>query len=166
MKHNYSLLFSLLLFIAFGSVMYGQNSFPSVSVKTFDGQNVDIQDYVLEQDKMTILTFWASWCKPCQKEMDNLAYLLPEWQEEYDVQVVAVTIDEVRNLGKAKSIAISKEWEYTFLSDSNQQSMRQLNFQAIPQTFLIDKEGKIIYSHTGYVDGDEYKLEEKIKAGK
>ena len=166
MKHNYSLLLTFALIISFGFQMYGQKGIPSVKLKTFDGQNVDLQDYVLEQDKMTILTFWASWCKPCKKEMDNISYLLPDWQEEYDIQVVAVTIDEVRNLGKAKSIAISKEWEYTFLSDSNQESMRQLNFQAIPHTFLIDKEGNIIYSHTGYVDGDEYKLEEKIKAGK
>ncbi|MDX1941247.1 MAG: redoxin family protein [Saprospiraceae bacterium] len=62
----------------------------------------------------------------------------------------------------------TKGWPYTILSDANQQLKTALNFQTIPQTFLVDATGNVIYAHSGYVPGDEYELEKKIKeaAGK
>ena len=50
------------------------------------------------------------------------------------------------------------------LSDQNQELQKALDFQTVPQTFIIDKEGNIVYDHAGYTPGDEYELEDKIKA--
>ena len=159
----------LLVLLAFciSTAVYGQEekqkTLPSVEVKTLDGKTIDIQDFA-NNEKITVLSFWATWCSPCKKELDAIADVYPDWQEEYDAELVAITIDTQRALAKVKPMVESKGWEYTILSDANQKLQQALNFQTIPQTFLLDKDGNIIYSHSGYVPGDEYELEDKIKA--
>lgn len=135
---------------------------PSVEVRTLDGQTVDIQQYA-QDGKITVLSFWATWCSPCKKELDAIADLYEYWQEDYDVEIVAITIDTQRALAKVKPMVVAKGWSYTILSDANQQLQNALNFQTIPQTFVVDQNGQIVYSHSGYVPGDEYELEDKLK---
>ena len=135
---------------------------PSVEVRTLDGQTVDIQQYA-QDGKITVLSFWATWCSPCKKELDAIADLYEYWQEDYDVEIVAITIDTQRALAKVKPMVAAKGWSYTILSDANQQLQNALNFQTIPQTFVLDQDGQIVYSHSGYIPGDEYELEDKLK---
>jgi thiol-disulfide isomerase/thioredoxin len=158
-KKNLLLLFML---TTFTGTLLGQQSVPSTIIKDLKGKSVDIASYV-GQDRPTILTFWASWCAPCKKELDNIADLYPDWQEEFEVDLVAVTIDASQDISKARSMVASKAWDYTILSDPNQSLLRALNFQTIPQTFLVNKKGEIVYAHSGYLDGDEYELEEELK---
>jgi len=136
--------------------------FPDTNIKTLDGKSVSTKKY-LENSKITIVSFWASWCTPCKRELDVIHELYEEWGENYDVQLLAITIDDARGLTKVPAIVKSKGWEFTVLSDSKQELMQNLNFQTIPQTFLLDREGNIVYSHNGYNPGDEIKLEEEIK---
>jgi len=138
------------------------NTLPSVNVKTLDGKTVNIQDYV-GKGKVTVISFWATWCSPCKRELDAIAEIYPDWQEDYNVELLAVTIDDARGVAKVPAMVTSKGWEYTVLSDSKQELQRALNFQTVPQTFLLNEKGEIIYSHSGYSPGDEYELEEKIK---
>lgn len=140
-----------------------QKSVPSVELKTLDGKNVNIQK-LLQGNKIVVLSFWATWCKPCQLELDAMADLYEEWQEAYNVEIIAVTIDTQRALPKVLPMVETKGWAYTILSDANQNLKNALNFQTIPQTFLLDASGNIVYEHSGYVPGDEYELEKKIKA--
>lgn len=135
---------------------------PDIQVKTLEGQAVNIQDYV-GKGKPVVLSFWATWCAPCKKELDIIADMYPEWQEE-GVELVAVTIDDARQLAKVPGMVASKGWEYTVLSDSKQELQRALNFQTVPQTFLLDGDGSIVYAHSGYQPGDEIELEDKILA--
>ncbi|HRJ15882.1 MAG TPA: TlpA disulfide reductase family protein [Saprospiraceae bacterium] len=140
-----------------------QKSIPSVEIKTLDGKTVNIQKYT-QSGKITVLSFWATWCKPCQQELDAISEVYPEWQEKYGVQLVAVTIDTQRALAKVGPMVESKGWEYIILSDPNGAMPAALNFQSIPQTFLLDAKGNVIYEHTGYIPGNEFDMEEKIKA--
>ncbi|TXB67991.1 TlpA family protein disulfide reductase [Phaeodactylibacter luteus] len=164
-----SILFSLALALSFAVQLGAQSTktLPSVEVKTLDGQSIDIKTYA-DNGKITILSFWATWCSPCKKELDAIADLYPDWQKDYDVELVAVTIDTQRALAKVKPMVESKGWTYAILSDPNQQLRNALNFQTIPQTFVLDQSGNIVYNHNGYVPGDEYELEDTIKklAGK
>jgi peroxiredoxin len=167
MKLSHLLLLAIAIF-SLSTTAFGQEkaekqrTLPDVNVKTLDGQQISIKDFA-EDGKITVLSFWATWCSPCKKELDAIADIYPDWQEEYDVEVVAVTIDTQRALAKVKPMVEAKGWEYTVLSDANQELRQALNFQTIPQTFLLDKDGNIIYAHSGYVPGDEYELEDKIK---
>jgi peroxiredoxin len=131
--------------------------------KRIGGETVNIQEYATN-GKITVLSFWATWCSPCKRELDAISELYPEWQEKYNVEVVAITIDNARAMSKVRPILEQKGWPFEILSDPNQELQQALNFQAIPQTFVVDLKGEIVYEHTGYQPGDEYELEEAIAA--
>lgn len=155
-----------LLFIAFAalfSTAQAQTALPSVELKTLDGKTVNLKDYITE-GKITIISFWATWCAPCKKELTAIADLYPEWQEKYNAQLLAITIDTQRALAQVGPLVEAEGWEYTILSDANNQLKNALNFQAIPQLYLVDQQGNIVYSHSSYVPGNEFELETKIKA--
>jgi len=139
------------------------NTLPDVEVKTLDGKSVNIQDMV-GNEKITVISFWATWCSPCKRELDAITEVYEDWQEEYNVELIAITIDDARSLAKVPAMVESKGWEYTILSDVKQDLKRALNFQTVPQTFLIDQNGEIVYTHNGYNPGDEFELEDKIIA--
>ena len=155
-------LFTFLLAIVFSTSILAQKSLPSVNVKTLDGQTTNITSVCGEND-FTIISFWATWCSPCKRELDAVADLYPDWQAEYNVNLVAVTIDNARNLGKVGPMVETKGWDYTILSDANEELKRAMNVQSVPHTFLVDKGCNIVWTHTGYSPGDEYDLEDVIK---
>jgi peroxiredoxin len=165
MKTIKNLTLLALLFASFNLV--AQDLVPDQTLKDIDGKSVNVRE-LTQNGKITVMSFWATWCSPCKKELDNLMPLYAEWKEEYNVQILAITIDDARALTKVKPMVESKGWEYTILSDLNQELMRALNFQNVPYTFLVDQNGKVVYTHNGYSEGDEFELEEKIKelAGK
>lgn len=157
------LLLLCLSFVMLSSFSYdGGTPFPSAKLKTLDGKTVNIQDYI-GKGKITVVSFWATWCSPCKRELDAVANIYPDWVDEFDVQVIAVTIDNARALAKVPAMVQSKGWEYVVLSDSKQTLQQALNFQSIPQTFLLDGEGNVVYSHSGFTPGDEYELGEEIE---
>ncbi|MDZ4681166.1 MAG: TlpA disulfide reductase family protein [Saprospiraceae bacterium] len=158
--------FRFFAFFAFAiafSTTQAQTALPSVELKTLDGKTVNLKDYV-STGKITVISFWATWCAPCKKELTAIADLYPEWQEKYNAQLLAVTIDTQRALAQVRPLVETEGWEYIILSDANNQLKNALNFQAIPQTYLVDQQGNIVYSHSSYVPGDEFELEAKIKA--
>lgn len=152
---------SLSLFSAFTTSPV-VSEFPTIKVKTLDGRTVSTSDYI-GNGNLTIVSFWASWCSPCKRELDAFADFYEDWRAE-GVEVVAITIDDSRGMAKVPGIIASKDWEYQILADTKQDLQRALNFQTIPQTFLVDGSGKIIYTHNGYNPGDEYELDDKVQA--
>ncbi len=140
-----------------------KSQMPSIDLKTLDGESKNLNAYA-KNDKFTIVSFWATWCKPCKKELSNLKYLLPDWKKNFDVEVVAVSLDDSRTSRKVESFVKGERWKFDVLLDVNNKTKRELNFAAVPYSMLIDKEGKIVYKHSGYKEGDEYKLKDKIKA--
>ncbi len=153
----------LALGLALGAHASAQRTLPDVSFRTLYGETVHARDLV-KDDKIVVLSFWATWCSPCKKELDAMADLYPEWKEKYNVEVVAVTIDNQRALAKVPAMVTTKGWEYTILHGEENKIRNAFNFQTIPYTLLIAPDGTIVYTHNGYVPGDEYELEEKIAA--
>lgn len=140
----------------------GEKTLPSISLNDMNGQKVDVSSYG-KSGKITVLSFWATWCVPCKKELTNMAEVYDEWKKKYNLQIVAVSIDDSRSATKVKPAVEGQRWEYDVLLDVNQDLKRQLNIQSVPFTLLVDANGKIVYTHSGYVDGDEYILEEEIQ---
>jgi len=85
-----------------------------------------------------------------------------DWQVA-GIEVLAVTIDDIQQLNKVKPMVQQKNWSYTILSDVNRESLKKLGFQSVPQTFVVDNNGNIVYSHSGYTPGDEKNLDKKLK---
>ena len=138
-------------------------SLPSVNVKTLEGQTVDMQDFA-KNGKITVISFWATWCAPCKKELDAIADVYVDWQDDYDMELVAVSIDTRRAAATIPALVATKGWEYEVLIGKQTELMNAFNFQTIPQTVLVDQAGNIVYRHSGYVPGDEFELEDKIIA--
>ena len=154
---------ALTVLLAAGSAA-AQDLMPTVDVKTLDGQTVSSDAIRAAEGGPTVVAFWATWCSPCKKELDAYMDAYEDWQDDFGAEVYAVTIDTRRQLSKVGPMVESKGWEFPVLSDANQDLMRALNFQTVPQVFVLDAEGKIVYSHSGYVPGDEEEVEDKLRA--
>lgn len=140
----------------------GEKTLPSITLLDMNGKKVNVADYG-KSGKITILSFWATWCIPCKKELANMAELQEDWAKKYNTQIVTVSIDDSRNTTKVKPYVDGQRWEYEVLLDVNQDLKRNLNIPSVPFTILVDSEGKIVYTHSGYTEGDEYVLEEQIQ---
>ena len=149
------------LFLAPAAFVQAQDQLPSVILQDMNGQKVDIAN-IAGNGKITVLNFWATWCTPCKKELNNIALLYEDWQKDYNVEIVAISIDDARNQAKVKPYVDGQGWDYTVLIDVNGALKQKLNFQQVPYTVVVDQQGKIVSRHAGYVDGDEYLLEEEL----
>ncbi len=161
----------ILSFLLLGAISaFAQNgqTMPEVVLKDMNGKSKNVSEYS-KSGKIVIINFWATWCTPCKKELNNIHESLYEtWKNEYDVLLVAVSIDDARNVLKVKPYVAGQGWEYEILLDVNRDLLRALNGQNVPYTIVLDKTGKIVWSHNGYIEGDEFKLQDKLKelAGK
>jgi cytochrome c biogenesis protein CcmG/thiol:disulfide interchange protein DsbE len=139
-----------------------KQTLPSIMVKKMDGTQVNIQEFA-KTGKITIISFWATWCGPCIKELNNILDVYEDWQKKYGCELVAVTIDDSRNVPKVKPTVNAYGWPYTILLDENKDLARAMNVNNPPQTILIDQKGNIVYVHNGYTEGNELELEEEMK---
>ena len=138
-------------------------SLPNIDVKTLQGKTINIQD--LENDgKPMVISFWATWCKPCKKELNTIAEVYDDWQEETGVKLIAISIDDTRSMSKVAPYVNSSDWDYEVYLDSNSDLKRAMGVSTVPHTFLINGEGKIVWNHKGYIDGDEEELYEQIES--
>lgn len=156
----------LLTFVAmtFAGCMFAQNAkLPeNVTIKTLDGQSV--QSSVIQNDgKPMIISFWATWCKPCNRELNAIKEVYEEWQEETGVKLIAVSIDDARSASRVKPHVDGNSWEYEVYIDQNQDFKRAMNVVNVPHTFIVDGEGNIVWQHTSYVDGSEEEMIEIVK---
>ena len=149
---------ALALFIS--SISFSQKDVPDMTLKDMDGKNVELKDYI-DNDKIVVISFWATWCSPCKKELTNIYELLPDWEDDYNVKLIGISIDDAQNALKVKPYVNGKGWDFDVLVDVNQDTKRVFNFNNIPFTAII-KDGKIVWTHAGYVEGDEYELEDEI----
>lgn len=138
------------------------STLPSVDVKDMDGNVVNFSS-VAEEGKILVVSFWATWCTPCIKELEAVNEHYEEWQKEYNMKLVAVSIDDSRNSKKVKPKVLGFGWEYQVLLDENMDLARVMNVNNPPMTFIYDKEGNQVYSHQGYTPGAEEELEAKLK---
>lgn len=158
MKKQIIAAFSML----FGMAVLAQAQVPSVSLKTIDGKTVDTST-LANDGKPFIIDFFATWCKPCNRELDAINEVYEDWQEETGVKLIAVSIDQAQNINKVKPLVDVKGWPYEVLLDPNGNFKRALGIQMIPYTLIVDGKGNIVYKHNGYTDGAENELIEKVR---
>ena len=136
---------------------------PSVVLKSIDGKTVDTA--TLSNDgKPFIISFFATWCKPCNRELKAIHEVYPDWQDETGVRLIAVSIDEGQNMQKVKPMVDGAGWEFEVLLDPNSDFRRALGVAMIPHVLIVDGNGKIVEQHRGYTEGGEAALIEKIRA--
>jgi len=144
---------------------FSQTSFrklPDIDLKSLGGEAVKSTS-LLNQEGLTVINFWATWCKPCMLELNAIQELYGAWQKETKVKIVAVTIDDSRNTSKVGPLVNGKGWKYQIILDSNGDFKRALNVNNIPHTFVVNSKGDILWQHNSYAPGDEDELYEIIK---
>jgi cytochrome c biogenesis protein CcmG/thiol:disulfide interchange protein DsbE len=134
---------------------------PNVSLKDMEGNAVETASLVQEEGP-TVFCFWATWCSPCKRELNNYAELYEDWVDETGVKIVAVSIDDQRSVNRVAPYVNSVGWDYEILLDPNRDFARALNVQNVPHTFVVDAEGNVVWSHNNYADGDEFELYEEL----
>ena len=135
---------------------------PKVVLKDIHGKSI-ATDTLSNGGKPFIIDFFATWCKPCNRELDAISEVYADWQEETGVKIVAVSIDQAQNTNKVKPLVDSHGWEYEVLLDPNGDLKRALGVQMIPFVVIVDGKGNIVYKHQGYTDGAEEELIEKVR---
>ncbi|MBR1414739.1 MAG: TlpA family protein disulfide reductase [Prevotella sp.] len=153
-------LFFLAAMLTFVTTAFAQ--LPSVTLKDINGKTVNTAE-LSNDGKPFIIDFFATWCKPCNRELDAIAEVYDEWQEETGVKIFAVSIDQAQNINKVKPLVDNHGWEYDVLLDPNSDFKRALGIQMIPYVLVVDGKGNIVYKHNGYTDGAEQELIEKVR---
>lgn len=155
------MLFTLLALFAVAGA--SAQSMPDVKIENQAGKVISTNDLV--DGTPMIISFWSTTCKPCIMELNAINDSLYEWLEEVDMKVVAVSVDDARTVSRARAMAKGQGWDdFTCIYDKNQEFKRAMNVSLTPHTFIVDGEGNIVYSHSGYTPGSEQELFEKIKA--
>ncbi|GAD05720.1 thiol:disulfide interchange protein [Porphyromonas crevioricanis] len=150
----------LLVALAFAATAFAQ--LPSVELKDIDGKTVNTSQ-LSNDGKPMIISFFATWCKPCLRELKAIHEVYPDWQDETGVKLVAVSIDDGQNAQRVKPLVSGNGWEYEVLLDTNGDFKRAMNVNQVPHVFIVDGEGKVIYNHSGYTDGSEQHLIEVVR---
>lgn len=142
--------------------VFAYKKLPTVKLKTVKGLPFT-SDSITNNGKPVIISFWATWCKPCVRELTTIADVYDEWVSETGVKLYAISIDDSRSMTQVGPMINGKGWEYTVLLDPNSDFKRAMNVGPIPHTFLLNGQGKVVYQHTSFAEGDELNLIEMVR---
>ncbi len=148
---------TVLLLVAIASGQ--EKNLPQVNLKDLKNKTLSLEKIV--EGKLTLINFWATYCVPCRKEMKHLNRISETYADK-NVQVVGISIDDSRTVGRVKSMVKSQKLEYTILLDTEQKLYKNFNTSAMPFSILVSPDGKILWEHTGYLPGDEAQMEAEI----
>lgn len=137
-----------------------QKKVPNVKLEDLDGNMVQLKSYLGKAP--VLISFWATWCKPCQEELVEYNKLYNKYKSK-GFQMLGISIDDEKTVAKVKPFVKSRNYNFTVLLDSNSDAAREFYVQDVPNTFLVDKKGNIVSSHHGYKRGDELELNKNIE---
>jgi peroxiredoxin len=159
-------LLSLIFFVTFSYTQKEEGNLldnkkvPAVNLKDLKGKTYNTANLGLKGP--VVISFWATWCAPCKKELNAIHDLYEEWQAETGVKIIAVSIDDQRSVLRVAPYVSSVMWPYEILLDSNKQFAQALGVNNVPHTFLVDCTGKIVWQHNNYAEGDEAEVHEQL----
>ncbi|MEZ4890232.1 MAG: TlpA disulfide reductase family protein [Crocinitomicaceae bacterium] len=133
---------------------------PVVQLKTMTGELVNTSE--LTANGPVIISFWATWCAPCKRELNTISDVYDDWKDEFGVTLVAVSIDDEKTKGQVPTYVNGRAWDYLVVMDPNSDFKRAMGVNNVPHTFLVDKDGVIVYSHNNYTPGDEDLLYQEL----
>ena len=143
MKKYLSVILAALFFMAFSNVnaqdeTNAANQIPKTEIQNLKGEKV-LTSTLGNDGKPFVISFWATWCKPCVKELNAYNELYPDWQKETGVKIVAISIDDSRSMSRVAPFVNGKVWEFDVFCDPNSDFKRGMNVSDVPHTFLLDK---------------------------
>ena len=154
-----SITFIFLLLTGISSL--AAQAFPDVSVRTLDRKYVQLADYV-GQGKTTIVAVWSTTCGNCIVELDHMKAYKNKWLDEYQAEIIAVSMDQFQQIRKVKPMVTRRQWPYKVFIDQQRELGQLLNFKTIPQLFVINGQGEIVKQYSKYVPGREVEIDRML----
>ena len=149
-----------LLFLSFAvTLSFSQNIDKNIILNPLMGKKIKLENYL--SNGPVLINFWATWCAPCIKEMPYLDQFEKKYKDK-GFSVLAVSVDNQKSLSQVRSFIKTKKFSFDIFLDPNMQIFKKLNGNLMPTNVLIDKSGKVVWRHYGYLPGDEKKMEEQI----
>ncbi|AGC76986.1 thiol-disulfide isomerase/thioredoxin [Nonlabens dokdonensis] len=137
-----------------------QTELPELTLRNIKGKKISVQE--LSKDKPVVISFWATWCTPCMRELDAINEHYEDKQEEFGFEVVAIATDDARTKQRVKTESMGRSWPYEILLDTKNVLIRSLGNPQIPLTLIV-KNNKIVYRHSSFTPGAELELFEEFK---
>lgn len=130
-----------------------------LTMKTLKGQTISSAEW---RNKVTLVNFWATWCGPCRAEIPDLIAL----QKKYGkyVQVVGISQDEV-SPDVVQAFAVEHEMNYPVVMTTPEVSEAFPGINALPTSYLIDREGRVVQKHVGMLTPSRTEQETRALAG-
>jgi cytochrome c biogenesis protein CcmG/thiol:disulfide interchange protein DsbE len=137
----------------------GLRKAPNFKLEDLDGKMIELNNHT--GDGPILLSFWATWCKPCVEELAEFKKIYNDYKDQ-GFKMFAISTDDERTVAKVKPFVKSKGYEFPVLLDTNADVARIYYAQAVPYSVILDKDGFIVYSHLGYMRGDEENVRKKV----
>lgn len=151
--------FLLFLSLLLGSTFGTYNEVPNFRLKNLDNRTVSYNQ--IKGENLTVIDFWATWCKPCVKSIPEFVKMDGEFEDD-QVKFIGISIDGPRNKAKVKPFIKSLGVDYTVLLDSDSSVMARLRVTAVPTLLIVNSDNEIVYFHEGYKSGEEVEIKNKI----
>ncbi len=162
MTHHYKIIRALVLIVP---MLFSLNA-NAQTIDDFSLDNIDNELVSLDEIKgasVTIIDFWATWCKPCTKAMPKLNNIYNEYKDQ-GLSMIGISCDGPRSISKVGAVANNLNIDYHILKDINCEVMNAYNYQAFPTLIMLNADNEVIYVHEGFSSGDEVEIKEAIEA--
>ena len=116
---------------------------PGFTLVDMNGRSVSLADF---KGKVVILDFWATWCPPCKREIPDFIKLQSEYGSK-GLQIVGIALDQPN---KVQAFVKDNGMNYPVLLGTDEVAANYGGVEAIPTTFIIDKNGKIVKNYEGF----------------
>ena len=149
------------IFYLFLTFLISQNVSPNLTLKKMNGKSVKLSEYLNKGP--VLINFWATWCSPCKKEM----VFLDQFERRYKdngLSILLISIDSQKSLAHVRSYIRANNYTYDVFLDPNRQVFKKLNGNLMPTNVLIDKDGKVLWRHYGYIPGDEKNMDLELRS--
>lgn len=131
------------------------------ALENLDNELISLEE--IQGEQLTIIDFWATWCKPCTKAMPKLNSIYNKYKDE-GLSMIGISCDGPRSISKVPAVVNNLNVDYHILKDINCEVMNTYQYQAFPTLVILDADNEVVYVHEGFGAGDEIEIEEEIES--